>query len=271
MPTDSYSSAARRKSRPWTNHAAASAGRSPLNAASPRSIAARTVSPGLVEGRRRALLVLGPQEQLGRLRRLPQLQQRLRALAVEAALAVHDDRSRDVARLLVEPARLQRALLVRRGGRARRVGRRVRDVLGEVLLVGLGGLQQLAVLLPGLRRAQRVAALLVQLRRRRPLARLPEQPRRLEVVALLEEERGGLGRLARGGEQGGALLEVARLQVQLGGALATPELLVARGGGPVLLPLEVRLGGLAPAGRRPPAACRPPGSSRPCADAPARA
>ena len=197
---------------------------------------------GLVERLRRTLLVPRAQEQLGRLAGLSELEQRLGRFAVEAALPVHDHRAGKVARLLVQPTSEPCALVVRRV-RGRGVGRRVRHVLGEVLLVRLRGSQRLAVLLPGLGRTPRVAALLVQLGGGSPLLGETEQARGLQVVALLQEQRGGARRFSGGGEQGRALLVVAGLQEQLGRALGAPELLVGRGSRPGLLPVDVRLGG----------------------------
>ena len=197
----------------------------------------------LLEGDRGLLVVLRSQEQLGCLPGLPEAQERLGRLPVVAALGVRSDGPVELAGLLEEPSRLERALVLG-GGSRRGVGRRERHVLHEVLLVGLGRLQRLAVLLPGFRGAQRIAALLVQLGRRGPLPREPEQPRRLEAVALLEEERRRARRLAGRREEGRPLLVVTGLKVELRRALGPAELLEGGRRRPVLPALHVGLGRL---------------------------
>ena len=127
-------------------------------------------------------------------------------------------RAVELARLLEETARVKRALLI--GGRRRLgVGGGEGDVLHEVLLVGLGRLQEVPLLLEGLGGAKGIAALHVEVGRLVPLPGHPEEPGRLEVVALLPEEGRGLGRLARVHEELGGLLVVAGREIELGRAL----------------------------------------------------
>ena len=201
------------------------------------------MSPACSKASAALLVVLRPQEELGRLRGLPEAQERLGRLPVVAALGVGGDGPVELAGLLEEPSRLERALVLGRGSR-RGVGRRERHVLHEVLLVGLGRLQRLVVLLPRLRGAQRIAALLVQLGRGGPLPREAEQPRRLEAVALLEEERRRSRGLAGRREEGRPLLVVAGLEVELRRALGPAQLLEGGRRRPVLPTLHVGLGRL---------------------------
>ena len=198
---------------------------------------------GLLEGERRLLVVLALEEQLGGLGVLAELLQHLGRLAVVAAARVDHRRPLELVRLLEGPAGLQRALGIGRALRLREA-RGEADVLGEVLLVGLRGLEGLAILLPGLRGAQRVAALLVQLGGRSPLAALRVKPRGFEVVALLEEERGGPGGLARLAEERRPLLVVAGRQEELRRPLGAAHLLERGRRRPGLVALEIGLGGL---------------------------
>ncbi len=193
----------------------------------------------------------GPVEGLGGLGHLLALQVQLGGLLVlgegggypsrrNPVLAPGQDLQRPLrlAGLLVELARLERALLIGRD-RGRRVGGAVGDVLHEVPLEALGGLEESPVLLVRSGRPLGVAALLEQGGGLLPLLGLGVEAGGFEVVPTLLEQRGRLLGPPGSLEHQARLLEVAGLDVQLPGALQPPEPFQGGRRRPGFLPLHV--------------------------------